>query len=104
MKIEFEGEKSKIVRCEPGDKFTPRYDKIFESTTSKFPSYKLGGDVQTEDGKIHSGVKVQLSGPQKLMIEKNVNEIDINQMNSGVYFVNFKFKKSSIIKRIIISK
>lgn len=45
-----------------------------------------------------------ITGGEGVMIEKNVNEIDINEMNSGVYFVNFKFKKSSIIKRIIISK
>ncbi len=45
-----------------------------------------------------------IAGGEGIMIEKNVNEIDINQMNSGVYFVNFKFKKSSIVKRIIISK
>jgi hypothetical protein len=45
-----------------------------------------------------------IAGGEGIVIEKNVNEIDIIQMNSGVYFVNFKFKKSSIIKRIIISK
>ena len=45
-----------------------------------------------------------ITGGEGVMIEKNVNEIDINEMNSGAYFVNFKFKKSSIFKRIIISK
>lgn len=45
-----------------------------------------------------------ITGGEGLLIEKSVNEIDVSEMNSGVYFVNFKFKKSSIVKRIIISK
>jgi hypothetical protein len=45
-----------------------------------------------------------ISGGEGLVIEKSNNEIDLSEMNSGVYFVNFKFKKSSIVKRIIISK
>jgi hypothetical protein len=45
-----------------------------------------------------------ISGGEGLVIEKSDNEIDLSEMNSGVYFVKFKFKKSSIIKRIIISK
>ena len=45
-----------------------------------------------------------IAGGNGIEIKKNVNEININEMNSGIYYINFKFKKSSIIKRIIISK
>jgi hypothetical protein len=46
----------------------------------------------------------QIAGGEGIEIKKNVNEININEMNSGIYYINLKFKKSSIIKRIIISK
>ncbi len=45
-----------------------------------------------------------ITGGEGILIEKSDNEIDVREMDPGVYFVNFKFKKNSIIKRIIISK
>lgn len=74
MKIEFENEKGQIVKLEDKDRFTPRYDKIFE-TQGEYTNYLLGGDVVTKDGVTHN-VRVRLTAAQKTMVEKNAPFID----------------------------
>jgi hypothetical protein len=45
-----------------------------------------------------------ITGGGGKLIEKSDNQINVREMDSVVYFINFKFKKNSIVKRIIVSK
>jgi len=72
MKVEFENERGQIVKLEDKDKFTPRYDKIYESK-GEYTNYLLGGDVTTEseEHKVVHSVRVRLTGAQKTMMDKH---------------------------------